>query len=148
MKLAKNPYNECAICCKVFPKQDALPMHMEKHLNDYLQVSQDKTCLKEPSEEMTAKKGIKTIFSCQTCGKTIKSKDSLKIHERIHTGEKPYHCKFCIKKFRLGQGLKDHERVHTGEKPFECTFCNKKFRARSNRSEHELIHKRNNKENK
>jgi uncharacterized Zn-finger protein len=148
MKVAKN-VNECAICCKVFPKTNALPMHMEKHLTDYLQVSQDKTSLKEPNEEMKTKKDIKTTFSCQTCGKTIKSKDSLKIHERIHSGEKPYSCKFCIKKFRLQNGLKDHERIHTGEKPFPCTFCDKKFRARSNRSEHEkLIHKRNNKENK
>ena len=49
MKMAPNPNNECAICCKFFPKLDALTIHMAKHLTDYLQ--QDKTRPKELKSE-------------------------------------------------------------------------------------------------
>ena len=35
--------------------------------------------------------------SCKTCGKAFPSKSKLIIHERVHTGEKPYHCDICEK---------------------------------------------------
>ena len=39
----------------------------------------------------------------------------MKIHERVHTGEKPYACKYCDRKFRQSNAAKIHERTHTGD---------------------------------
>jgi uncharacterized Zn-finger protein len=52
---------------------------------------------------------------------------TLKSHERIHIGWKPYKCKHCNKTFAVVGNLKVHERIHTGLKPYKCIQCSKVF---------------------
>lgn len=66
-------------------------------------------------------------FECEKCGKMFARKNDMKIHFRIHTGDKPYECTVCKKLFRCGNHLKQHRVIHTGEKPFKCKHCNKGF---------------------
>ncbi|XP_064870823.1 zinc finger protein 37-like isoform X1 [Oncorhynchus nerka] len=51
---------------------------------------------------------------CSHCGKGCNRLWDVKQHEKIHTGEKPYHCSQCGKSFNQKAHLKAHERIHTG----------------------------------
>ena len=70
------------------------------------------------NESTTFKKPLR----CFEFGKAFISTSKLKIHERIHTGEKPYEWEICAMKFTNNSALTTYTRIHTGEKPFICPF--------------------------
>ncbi|XP_055022229.1 zinc finger protein 205-like isoform X2 [Boleophthalmus pectinirostris] len=76
----------------------------------------------------TAERTDKTTeHKCSICRRTFRTKHRLKIHTRVHTGEKPCSCPVCGKKFAVGFTLKLHMRTHTGARPFSCPLCEKAF---------------------
>ncbi|ODM96794.1 putative zinc finger protein [Orchesella cincta] len=72
--------------------------------------------------------------SCLNCEKTFRSRYDMELHNRIHTGEKPYKCSNaqCEKAFKLKATLEYHMLTHDpsrfeGEPPYVCDFCGKGF---------------------
>uniref|UniRef100_A0A8C8LZJ1 C2H2-type domain-containing protein n=1 Tax=Oncorhynchus tshawytscha TaxID=74940 RepID=A0A8C8LZJ1_ONCTS len=93
--------------------------------------------LKKPQQSGLGKK---PHHCCSDCGKSFTRRSGFIIHQRIHTGEKPYCCSQCGKSFTCPGGLKLHHRIHTGENPYRCSQCGKSFAASNTLKSHLRIH--------
>ncbi|XP_053622793.1 zinc finger protein 58-like [Plodia interpunctella] len=77
---------------------------------------------------------------CEVCGKAFANVSLLKLHQRLHTGEKLFTCTYCNKKFNVSTLLRNHMRVHTGERPYACAECPKAFKEWAGYKRHLLSH--------
>ena len=50
-------------------------------------------------------------FKCAICGKMLKRKATLIIHEKEHAGIKPFSCQVCGKSFPSKHGITQHKRL-------------------------------------
>ena len=96
----------------------------------------DTTETTNDSEQIVVSQPKKRLYLCTFCQKAFQASSSLKIHERIHTGEEPFECETCKKRFKRKSVLKEHEVIHTAEMPFECNTCMKVFKTKSNLFQH------------
>lgn len=94
------------------------------------------------SQSGAAGDGSDRPYLCTVCGRGFSRRETLRRHERVHTGEKPFHCDICGKDFREPFHLTKHQTVHSGEKNYKCTLCGKDFGYAQSLKRHEKLHLR------
>ncbi|XP_050998753.1 zinc finger protein 431-like [Acomys russatus] len=139
----ENPY-ECNRCGKSFVWHSTLRNHERQHTGEkpyeYIHCSTDLSHLQRQERIIRQR-----TLECNQCGKafpchTFAYHNTLKNHERVHTGEKPYECSECGKFFANLCNLITHEKVHIGGTSYGCIQCGKAFACLSRLQRHEKIH--------
>ncbi|XP_076866143.1 uncharacterized protein LOC143517469 isoform X2 [Brachyhypopomus gauderio] len=142
----------CSECSREFSRQSSLTLHRKKchqKLNLYTcpkckEVFHQKNLLRThkclPSENPA--KTSSQRFRCEECGKHFHSRANLRVHNAVHTGEKPYRCSYCGRGFSQKGNRTAHERIHKGERPFVCLTCGKSFIQKVNLKQHLVVHSR------
>uniref|UniRef100_A0A8C7C934 Zinc finger protein 771-like n=1 Tax=Oncorhynchus kisutch TaxID=8019 RepID=A0A8C7C934_ONCKI len=132
----------CDTCGHCFAMNCSLRRHMKIHMEERqhgcTECSKRFFHKKSLKNHMDTHKGL--VFKCDFCGKCVTTKASLKLHRRIHTGEKSHPCKECDKAFYRESDLIKHTRTHTGEKPFRCKECARCFVEKGTLTKHMMTH--------
>ncbi|KAM4651650.1 zinc finger and BTB domain-containing protein 48 isoform 1-T2 [Discoglossus pictus] len=88
-------------------------------------------------------KSANMTVECPTCHKKFLSKYYLKVHNRKHTGEKPFECSKCGKRYFRKENLLEHEArncMSKNEQVFTCTLCSEVFKRRGELRIHMVSH--------
>ena len=95
----------------------------------YIQFSQVWLWMLSLSIHMKMHEKIHTFdkpFSCSQCDYKCSTLDNLKRHEKIRAVDKPFSCSQCDYKCSSLGHLKRHEKIHTVDSPFNCSKCDYK----------------------
>ena len=73
---------------------------------------------------------------CEYCNQTFVKRFHLKLHIRIHTGERPHACEFCFKTFIRGKQVEHRLGLCVQQQPLVCPYCQSSFTKYKNMKIH------------
>lgn len=132
----------CSICGRSFALKYRLLNHKKLHSKDRPAVCE--VCGKSFKEVSSLTKHEllhkDPAFECQYCEFKTRRKDSLKIHERYHIGDKPYKCQVCGIPCRTAKSLTSHMFCHIDPGDIKCSICQATFIYKKDLRKHWRTH--------
>lgn len=147
--LGERPHR-CTTCGRGFTQASNLRSHQASHSGERQLCSvcgKSYRCLRnhiirEHSHELPAHElpASNSIAACQVCGRKFPNMSQLRVHQRSHTGEKPFHCDICGRSYCVKELLRDHCYTHSGVKRYRCSLWSKSFNMATSFLRHHSVH--------
>lgn len=109
----ERPYR-CPHCAGAFPQLPELRRHLISHTGE--------------------------AHLCPVCGKALRDPHTLRAHERLHSGERPFPCPQCGRAYTLATKLRRHLKSHLADKPYRCPTCGMGYTLPQSLKRHQLSH--------
>ncbi|KAM5248412.1 zinc finger protein 408 [Ctenodactylus gundi] len=109
----ERPYH-CPHCAATFPQLSELRRHVIGHTGE--------------------------AHLCPVCGKALRDPHTLRAHERLHSGERPFPCPQCDRAYTLATKLRRHLKSHLADRPYRCSTCGMGYTLPQSLRRHQLSH--------
>ncbi|MFT7806932.1 zinc finger protein 408 isoform X1 [Arapaima gigas] len=139
----ERPY-PCPHCGKTFRQRGNLLGHLRIHTGEkpYKCNHCDQHFSQVPELRRHLISHTGEAYLCTVCGKALRDPHTLRAHERLHTGERPYKCDVCDKGYTLATKLRRHQKSHLEEKPYKCSICGAGYTLMQSLVRHQQAHQR------
>lgn len=108
--------------CKMSSTESMEPVQMQTKLNTSVQSCRETSKLMQRIEGHYSNKWK---FPCEYCPRRFKNQTQLKLHTRLHTGEKPFACASCDERFIRRDYLKRHLTKCSGKREGPKVLCDR-----------------------